>query len=83
MEALSQARPVVIYQILPGQEAGNVALVARTGAGCYIPDIDALVRAIAAYAYGRFAGDTTPAGWWSSAARRVAAHLLAARAERW
>jgi UDP-N-acetylglucosamine:LPS N-acetylglucosamine transferase len=80
VEALSQARPVIIYQILPGQEAGNVALVERTGAGCYIPDIDALVRAIAAYADGRFAGDTTQAGWWSSAARRVAAHLLAARA---
>src|SRR5436190_6859180 len=47
-EALSQARPVVIYQALPGQEGGNVTLIERSGAGCYIPDVDALARAVAA-----------------------------------
>ena len=44
-EALSQARPVVIYQALPGQESGNVTLARRIGAGRYILDVNALVRA--------------------------------------
>jgi 1,2-diacylglycerol 3-beta-galactosyltransferase len=78
-EALSQARPVVIYQVLPGQEGGNVTLVAGTGSGCYIPDVDALVRAVAART--RPAGNTTQAVWWGSAAQRVAARLLTARAD--
>jgi 1,2-diacylglycerol 3-beta-galactosyltransferase len=78
-EALSQARPVVIYQVLPGQEGGNVRLVAGTGSGCYIPDVDALVRA--ATARTRPAGNTTQAVWWGSAAQRVAARLLTARAD--
>jgi UDP-N-acetylglucosamine:LPS N-acetylglucosamine transferase len=75
-EALSQARPVVIYQVLPGQEVGNVALVTRTGAGCYIPDAQALVRGVAAYAQP--AVSTAHATWWGGAARRVAADILTA-----
>jgi UDP-N-acetylglucosamine:LPS N-acetylglucosamine transferase len=81
VEALSQARPVLIYQVLPGQEAGNVALVTHAGAGCYLPDVDALVRAIAAHTDGGFTGNAAQAAWWGSAARRVAARLLAAQTE--
>jgi 1,2-diacylglycerol 3-beta-galactosyltransferase len=75
-EALSQARPVVIHQVLPGQEVGNVALVTRTGAGCYIPDAQALVRGVVAYAQP--AVSTAHAAWWGGAARRVAADILTA-----
>lgn len=77
-EALSQARPVVIYQALSGQEDGNIALVKKTGSGCYVPDIDALVRAVTTYLYARPAGCMTRALWWGGAAQRVAARLLMA-----
>ncbi|HEX5503979.1 MAG TPA: glycosyltransferase [Thermomicrobiales bacterium] len=80
-EALSLSRPVVIYQALRGQEVGNVALAERTGAGRYIPDVDALVRAVAAGPCALPADDAPHAAWWGGAARRVAACLLAARAE--
>lgn len=79
-EALSQARPVMIYQALPGQEDGNATLIERTGAGCYIPDVDALPRAIAAHSGVQSTGATTQAAWWGSAARRVAARLVPAPA---
>jgi 1,2-diacylglycerol 3-beta-galactosyltransferase len=78
-EALSQARPVVIHQVLPGQEVGNVALVTRTGAGCYIPDAQALVRGVAPHAQP--AVSTAHAAWWGGAARRVAAGILTACTE--
>lgn len=78
-EALSQARPVVIHQVLPGQEVGNVALVTRTGAGRYIPDTQALVRGDALYAQPKVS--TAHAAWWGSAARRVATCILAAHAD--
>ncbi|HET8629609.1 MAG TPA: glycosyltransferase [Thermomicrobiales bacterium] len=79
-EALSQARPVVIYQALPGQEAGNVALAEQTGVGRYIPDVAALARAVATPADSPPAADPAQAAWWAGAARRVVACLLAARA---
>lgn len=78
-EALSQARPLLIYQALPGQEAGNVALVERTGAGRYIPDTGALVCAVATRAQGEPTGNAAQALWWGSAAQRVAVRLVAAR----
>jgi len=74
-EALSQARPVMIFQAHQGQEMGNVALAERTGSGCYIPDVDALVREVAARSRELPAGDSTQAAWWGSAAQRVAARL--------
>lgn len=77
-EALSQARPVVIYQALSGQEDGNVSLVKRTCSGCYVPDVDALVRAVTAYLCVRPAGCMTQALWWGGAAQRVAARLVMA-----
>ena len=80
-DCLSQARPVVIYQALPGQEGGNVTLIERSGAGCYIPDVDALARAVAARPRALPTANTAQAAWWGGAARRVAARLLAARAE--
>jgi len=80
VEALSQARPVVVYQVLLGQERGNVALVERSGTGCYAPDADALVRAVTVGSCARPTFDTSQALWWGSAAQRVAAHLVAARA---
>jgi UDP-N-acetylglucosamine:LPS N-acetylglucosamine transferase/quercetin dioxygenase-like cupin family protein len=81
-EALSQARPVVIFQVLQGQEAGNVALARRTGAGRYVRDPDALARAAVARPCARPAVDMALAAWWGSAAPRVAAGLLTVRAGR-
>lgn len=80
-EALSQARPLLIYQVLPGQEDGNVMLAARTRRGRYIRDLDALVHAVAATACAWSASNTEQAMWWGGAAKRVAAHLLAARVD--
>ncbi|MGH2344689.1 MAG: cupin domain-containing protein, partial [Chloroflexota bacterium] len=80
-EILSQARPMVISHVLPGQEGGNVTLVARTGSGSYIPDVDTLVRRIAERPSMSPVGDTTQAAWWGGAARRVADRLLAARTD--
>jgi UDP-N-acetylglucosamine:LPS N-acetylglucosamine transferase len=81
VEALSQARPVLIYQVLPGQEAGNVALVTRASAGGYLPDVDALVRAVTAHATAGFTGNAAHAGWWGGSAQRIATRLLAAHTE--
>jgi UDP-N-acetylglucosamine:LPS N-acetylglucosamine transferase len=78
VEALSQARPVVVYQVLLGQEGGNVALVERSGAGCYAPDDDALVRAVTTPSCIQPGGNAAQAAWWGGAAWRVAAHLVAA-----
>src|SRR6185437_14911983 len=80
-EALSQARPVVVFQALRGQEAGNVALVTRSGSGRYIPRVDALARAVTTWSPTRPVGDQAQAGWWATAARRVATHLVAACAD--
>jgi UDP-N-acetylglucosamine:LPS N-acetylglucosamine transferase/quercetin dioxygenase-like cupin family protein len=77
-EALSQARPVLIFQVLEDQETGNAALVERTGAGRYLPDVDALVRAIAASPQGLPTVDPTQAMWLGRAARRVAKRTLTA-----
>ena len=76
-EALSQARPVVIHQVLPGQEVGNVALVQRIGVGRYIPDAHAFARGVALQPQP--AVSTAHAAWWGSAAQRVAACIVAAR----
>jgi 1,2-diacylglycerol 3-beta-galactosyltransferase len=80
-EALSQARPVLVYQVLLGQEGGNVTLVERSGTGCYIPDVGALVRAVTMPSCIRPVRNAAQAAWWGSAARRVATRLLAARAD--
>lgn len=77
-EAVSQARPVMIYQALPGQEGGNAALVERTGAGRYIPDVDILVHAVATCPCAQPAATATQAAWWGGAAQRVVARLLRA-----
>lgn len=66
--------------MLLGQERGNVALVERSGTGCYAPDADALVRAVTVGSCARPTFDTSQALWWGSAAQRVAAHLVAAGA---
>ncbi|GEM_PF-296292 len=77
-EALSQARPVVIYQVLEDQETGNVALAERTGSGCYVPGVDALVPAIAAWSRACPTGDTAQALWLGCAAQRVAGRIVTA-----
>lgn len=78
-EALSQARPLLLYQALPGQEAGNVALVERGGAGCYASTAAALAQAIAAHTWIAPESAAAQARWWGGAAQRVAARLLAAQ----
>lgn len=80
-EALSQARPVVIFQALEDQETGNVTLVERIGSGRYIPDIESLARSCTAPAPALPSGETALASWWGSAAARVAACLLATLSE--
>jgi 1,2-diacylglycerol 3-beta-galactosyltransferase len=80
-EALSQARPVVISHALPGQEAGNVMLVTRTGSGRYLPDVDALVRTVAARSCTWSEGTGTQPDWWGGAARRVATSIVAGCAQ--
>ena len=83
-EAFSQARPVVTYQALPGQEEGNVALLEREGLGRHVADMAALPAAIArVYAAGTTCGMGERARWWADAAARVASGLaVAARAIR-
>jgi 1,2-diacylglycerol 3-beta-galactosyltransferase len=75
-EALSQARPVVIFQALEDQETGNVALAERSGSGCYVPDVDALGQAIARWSRASRTGDTAQAMWLGRAAQRVAGSIL-------
>ncbi|MDQ2741995.1 MAG: cupin domain-containing protein [Chloroflexota bacterium] len=74
-EALSQARSVVIFQALKGQETGNIALAERIGSGCYVPDVEALTRSIEQHRQSAFE-DLAQAAWWGGAARRVATHVL-------
>src|SRR5918912_2173342 len=83
-EAFSQARPVVTYQALPGQEEGNVALLEREGLGRHVADMAVLPAAIArVYAEGTTCGTGERARWWADAAARVAGGLaVAARAIR-
>jgi quercetin dioxygenase-like cupin family protein len=78
-EALCQARPVLIAHVLPGQEAGNVALVQHTGTGAYMPDVATLVGTIEAGPSAWPRGKSERALWWGGAARRVAQSLLAHR----
>jgi quercetin dioxygenase-like cupin family protein len=77
-EALSQARPVVIFEVLEDQETGNVALVERTGSGRYIPDVDTLRRTITAPRRALPAADAAHAAWLGRAAQRVTTRLLTA-----
>jgi 1,2-diacylglycerol 3-beta-galactosyltransferase len=74
-EALSQARPVMIFEAHPGQEQGNVALATCTGAGCYLPKVKQLVRAISTRQWEAAAGNEV-ATWWGGAARRVAGSVV-------
>jgi UDP-N-acetylglucosamine:LPS N-acetylglucosamine transferase len=78
-EAFSQARPVVTYQALPGQEEGNVALLEQEGLGRHVADVATLPAAIiqtCARDAARCAAER--ACWWAGAAARVADHLVAA-----
>jgi len=78
-EAFSQARPVLTYQALPGQEEGNVALLEQEGLGRHVADVAALPAAvveICARDATRCAAER--ACWWGGAAARVVDHLVAA-----
>lgn len=77
-EAFSQARPIVLYQVLPGQEEGNVGLLRGEGLGEYVSCVAMLpAAAAAAVARARVARrgwpDEARAAWWGGAAGRVAA----------
>jgi 1,2-diacylglycerol 3-beta-galactosyltransferase len=80
-EALSQGRPVMVNQVLPGQEGGNVRLLQRTGSGRYISDVDALVRAVTTSPSAQRTTNTSYAAWWGGAAQRVAAGIVTAHAD--
>ena len=78
-EAFSQARPVLAYQALPGQEEGNVALLEQERLGRHVADVAALPTAIVELC----ARDAMPyaaerAFWWAGAAARIVEHLVAA-----
>jgi 1,2-diacylglycerol 3-beta-galactosyltransferase len=45
-EALNAALPMILYDYLPGQEEGNVALVEEGGAGVWAPEPEAIVSAL-------------------------------------
>jgi UDP-N-acetylglucosamine:LPS N-acetylglucosamine transferase len=80
-EAFSQARPVVTYQALCGQEEGNVALLEQEGLGRHVADVAALPVAVVELG----ARDATRcaaerACWWAGAAARVVDHLVAVSA---
>ncbi len=73
-EAWSQARPTLVYRVLPGQEEGNVALLDRDGWGEYVSCAGALPSAVRRV-HGRGPG-MREATWWGQAADRVAAHVV-------
>jgi 1,2-diacylglycerol 3-beta-galactosyltransferase len=75
-EALSQARPAIVYQVLEDQETGNVALLERFGSDRYVPNLDALSQAVAKVPQDPFIGDATRAAWMRQAAHRVAERIL-------
>jgi UDP-N-acetylglucosamine:LPS N-acetylglucosamine transferase len=78
-EAFSQARPVLTYQALRGQEEGNVALLEQEGLGRHVADVAALPAAvveICARDAARCAAER--ACWWAGATARVVDHLVAA-----
>ncbi len=77
-EALSQARPLVMYQALEDQETGNVALAARCGSARYVPDVDHIAPAVTLASQSRIAGDSSVATWWRGAGRRTAEQIVAA-----
>jgi len=77
-EAWSQARPALVYRVLPGQEEGNVALLDHHGRGWSVPVVDDLPAAVwRAHARGPGLDE---AAWWGGAASRVATHVVAALA---
>jgi 1,2-diacylglycerol 3-beta-galactosyltransferase len=76
-EALSQARPLVIYQALEDQETGNVALATRCGSASYSPDVDAIAQSVALARQSRRARDSAGAAWWGRAGRRTAEQIAA------
>jgi len=77
-EAWSQARPALVYRVLPGQEEGNVALLDHNGRGWSVLAVDDLPAAVwRAHARGPGLDE---AAWWGGAAGRVATHVVAALA---
>jgi len=84
-EAIAARCPMIVNQIVPGQEEGNHELLRRHGIGAYAPDPDTVIAALRAAFAGR------GARWreWRQAleplarpdaARAIARHLLAAPA---
>lgn len=86
-EAINALCPMVVSQIVPGQEAGNYELLRRHDAGALATTPEAIV----ATARAAFAGDAEPWRRWRAhlhalahpaAARTIATHVLAATAGR-
>jgi 1,2-diacylglycerol 3-beta-galactosyltransferase len=76
--------PILIYDYLPGQEVGNVALVQKAGAGSYVPRPQDLVAAVAKLVADPAARAETGARARTLAvadsARRIAERVIAASA---
>jgi 1,2-diacylglycerol 3-beta-galactosyltransferase len=69
--------PIVVYDFIPGQEAGNVRLVEESGAGVYVPNPSDLPAAV-----DRYLSDPAHRAETSRRARSLAIPDSAARAAR-
>jgi UDP-N-acetylglucosamine:LPS N-acetylglucosamine transferase len=71
-EAVSLARPLIIYDVLPGQEEGNLALLESEHLGRHVGDVECLPAAIGEMIErGATLWPTLRCWWWASATQRV------------
>jgi UDP-N-acetylglucosamine:LPS N-acetylglucosamine transferase len=71
-EAASLARPLIIYDVLPGQEEGNLALLESEHLGRHVGDVEDLPAAIGEMIErGGISWPTPRRWWWASATQRV------------
>ncbi|HEY5792145.1 MAG TPA: glycosyltransferase [Chthoniobacterales bacterium] len=66
-ESLAAGTPMIITQIVPGQEEGNARLVIENGAGCLAQTPEEIARTLARI----FAGGANEWSRWSGAARSL------------
>ncbi len=72
-EAFSQGRLVLVYDVLPGQEEGNVALLGGVWPGRQVIAVDDLPAAVQrVWRQGSAGMPRDRAAWWTCAAERVA-----------
>ncbi len=70
-EAASLSRPLIIYDVLPGQEEGNVALLESERLGRYVGNVEDLPAAIGEVLERGGTSWPAPQHGWASATQRV------------